>query len=105
MSKDTGYGVTLDVNGRVLIGEPTEANTPIVGVLILAEFKLDADVVDIMTHGEIVDLGGTAGSVYYVRHDDGTLTTNSDPAGDGSIATTKVGWSVEADRLIVRMGT
>lgn len=96
--------MSLDANGRVLIGVPGTANTGIVGVLSLAEWKDEADVVDVMTHGEVVEIGGTAGSAYYVRHDDGTITTNPDPAGDGTVSTTRIGTTVEGDRLIVRMG-
>lgn len=57
------------------------------------------DPVDIMTSGEIVDLDVAvfvAGTVFYT-YADGTI---------GSLATagTKIGWTVEAGRLIVRLG-
>lgn len=97
---ETAFGVSLNASGHVVIGGG--GNTDIVGVMILTKLANAGDVVDLMTDGEIVELAGTAGSIYYTRHDTGALTTNSDPAGDGSIATTRVGHSVEADRLVVR---
>lgn len=56
------------------------------------------DVVDIMTHGEIVDLNTTAfpaGSAVYA-HADGSVDVVS-------TAGTKIGWTVEAGRLVVRL--
>lgn len=98
---EVGYGVSLNASGHVLLGGG--GNTDIAGVLVVTEAFTAGTVIDVMTDGELVEFGGTAGTIYYTRHDTGALTTNSDPAGDGSIATTRVGHTVEADRLIVRV--
>lgn len=98
----TPVGVGLDANGRVV---PGAGNTGIVGVLVIdgqvnsqgtrTNNKFAGDVVDVMTAGEIVDCTGlTAGTEYFAAAAAGALgTTNTD---------TKVGHTVEAQRLVVR---
>lgn len=57
------------------------------------------NIVDVMTHGEIVGVTGlVAGQTYYAAAD-GTLTATAPAAGT---AGWKVGHTVEADRLVVR---
>lgn len=60
------------------------------------------NVVDIMTHGEIVGcVGLAAGTTYYASATDGSLTaTAPTPAGTNGVV---IGHTVEADRLIVRV--
>lgn len=59
------------------------------------------NVVDIMTQGEITgDMGLDAGTAYYAAAD-GTLTATAPAAGVGGWY---VGFTVEAERLIVRFG-
>lgn len=91
------FGVGIDANGRAVIGT---GNTGFAGVMILADAKLAGDVVDIMTNGEIVEAGLTAGSSYRALAADGTLATG----GTAAAGDRDVGFTVEADRLIVRMG-
>jgi hypothetical protein len=85
--------VTLNGSGRVI---KTTAGTECCGVICLSSLNHAAgDVVDVMTDGEIVDMTGlAAGTRYY--------------AGVGVLGTTntnvKIGWTVEAWRLIVRLG-
>lgn len=102
--------VSLDANGRVVVGTAGQSgfagvlvkNVPIVpaGRFSAAQTVNNwmggraGDVVDIMTQGQIVDVAGlAAGSAIY-----------ADAAGDlTTIATgnTKVGYTVEAGRLVV----
>lgn len=90
--------VSLDANGRMVIG--TAGNTGGIGVFVAHKAVGVGEVVDIMTHGEIVDVAGlTAGTVYYANAD-GTFTNVAPAAGVNAV---RVGWTVEADRLIVRV--
>lgn len=106
-------GVSLDTNGRVVVG--TAGHSGFAGVLVKnVPFTPNlgniagsvnagvpiggkaGEVVDIMTHGEIaVDATlFTAGTRYFAKSD-GTLSTTS---SDGAY----VGLTVEASRLVVR---
>lgn len=49
------WAVGLDANGRVVKG-----GTPIVGVMVLTKNKSIGDIVDVMTNGEMVEVGGGA---------------------------------------------
>lgn len=85
--------VGLNASGRVVKGS---GNTGVIGVLVLTKAKNVGDIVDIMQDGEIVDITGlTAGTRYYGAADGTVGTTNTNVA---------LGWTVEADRLVVRMG-
>ncbi len=89
-------GVGLDVNGRVVVGA---GNTGLVGLLVLTQDKKAGDIVDVMTHGEMVEMTGlTAGTVITAADATGVLATTAPGAGR-----TRVGWTVEATRLIVRI--
>lgn len=93
---ETVFGVGLDGNGRVV---RASGNTGIVGVLVLTQSKNAGDIVDVMTNGEITDAGLAAGTVYWATDADGTV------GATGGAGTTRVGHTVEADRLVVRMGS
>jgi len=101
--------VSLNSSGRVVTG--TAGQSGMVGVVVKNAARTPAgvpnpnapigamagDVVDIMTSGEIVDLDTTAfpaGSAIYADAAGVLSTTNTG---------TKVGWTVEAGRLIVRV--
>lgn len=101
--------VSLNSSGRVVTG--TAGQSGMVGVLVKNAARtpdgtpnpnapigaMAGDVVDIMTDGEIVDLDTTAfpaGSAIYAAANGVLSTTNTG---------TKVGWTVEAGRLIVRI--
>lgn len=97
------FAVGLNTSGKVVLGA---GNAGVVGVLILTEQKFAGDVVDIMTHGEIVDLansdldtGSVAAGVKYFGEaaTTGRLTATA-------TANYAVGWTVEATRLVVRIG-
>lgn len=115
-------GVSLDANGRVVIGGP--ANSGLTGLLVknmpqqaiagsvvlqgvTSPGAMAGDVVDVMTYGEIVDLAGLlAGTTYYADGVTGALVAAA--AGGGApaglaVGSKKVGWTVEATRLVVRV--
>lgn len=94
---ETPIGVGLDVNGRVVPGAGT---TGVVGVLIKTSDAVAGDIVDVMTDGEIVEAGLVAGTTYYAADADGAISTTG-PATGANL--TKVGHTVEADRLVVRV--
>lgn len=111
--------VSLNASGQVAVG--TAGQSGLVGILVknaargpVTQFQTDpslgivnpyapigcqaGDVVDIMTSGEIVDLDPAvfvAGTLFY-SHADGTITASATSG-------TKIGWTVEAGRLIVRV--
>jgi len=87
--------VGLNASGRVVT--PTDSTCGIVGVLCCPYDKAAGDVVDIMTAGELTEFGGAAGTVYTANTTTGVI---SDAAA--SATQTPVGFTVEADRLIVR---
>jgi hypothetical protein len=78
-----GIAVGIDGNGRVVL---TAGTSGVAGVLCTTRDMKAGDVVDVMTSGEIVEwAGAVAGAVV-------------------TLLTVKVGWTVEATRLIVRLG-
>lgn len=87
-------GVGLDAQGRVVAGA---GNTGIRGVLCLHSNKKAGDIVDVMTAGELVEAGGTAGTSYTANTTTGAITNAA--ASASQIA---IGITVEADRLVVR---
>lgn len=85
-------GVGLNGNGRVVKGA---GSTGVLGVLVVDSAKVAGDVVDVMTAGEVVDVTGlNAGTVYFAAAGGAVGTTGTD---------TRVGHTVEADRLVVRL--
>lgn len=86
-------GVSLNASGKLIKG--TAGQSGFVGVVCLTKQRFANDVVDVMQDGEIVELTGlAAGTAYYMpATGDGVNTTNTNP---------KVGWTVEATRMIVR---
>jgi hypothetical protein len=52
---NVAWAVGIDGNGRVVKG-----TDPIRGILVLTKTKSIGDIVDVMTHGEIVEVGGGA---------------------------------------------
>jgi hypothetical protein len=88
--------VTLDGNGRVV--KVAAADTA-KAVLVIDQTMAAGDVVDCMTAGEIVEVGLAAGTDYYSKTD-ATLETAAPAAGANKV---RVGHTVEADRLVVRV--
>lgn len=94
------YGVGLDSSGRVVLGA---GNTGVIGVMIAHGAKNAGDFVDVMTDGEIVDLVSlTAGTVYFANGSTGALETTAPATG---VNKTRIGATVEATRMIVRVDT
>lgn len=89
---DLVLGVGLNAQGAAVLKAPS--NSGFVGVTIVDRTKRRAgQIIDIMSHGEIVEVAGlAAGTKYYLQ-------------GSGLLGTTRtanyVGYTVEADRLVV----
>lgn len=94
-SLGTVLGVSLNANGRIVIG--TGGGSGLMGVLVLTEPKAAGEAVDVMTSGEIVEFtlsdgtAATAGTAY------GSQADGDMAAGAG------VGVTAEATRLVVRV--
>lgn len=87
-------GVGINSSGRVVLGA---GQTGVVGVIVSPYDKAAGDIIDVMTNGELVEFGGAAGTVY-------TADTTTGAVATAAASATKkvVGYTVEADRLIVR---
>lgn len=88
-------GVGINSSGRVVAGA---GQTGIVGVIVSPYDKAAGDIIDNMTNGELVEFGGVAGTVYSANTTTGAITS-----GAASATQKVVGFTVEADRLIVRI--
>lgn len=86
--------VGINSSGRVVVGAGA---TGIVGVICSPYDKAAGDIIDVMTNGELVEFGGAAGTMYTANTTTGVITS-----GAASATQFKVGFTVEADRLIVR---
>jgi hypothetical protein len=86
--------VGLNSSGRVVVGA---GQTGIVGVVCSPYDKAAGDIIDVMTNGELVEFGGAAGTAYTANTTTGVISTTA-----ASATQIKVGFTVEADRLIVR---
>lgn len=92
------YAVGLNSSGQVVLGAGT---TGIRGILIAHGAKSAGDIVDVMTHGDIVEFAetsgtaATAGSSYGGMNATGVVTKTTPDAA--------LGFTVEADRLVVRV--
>jgi len=87
-------GVGINGTGKVVVGGGV---TGVIGVICLPLSKNAGDIVDVMTDGEIVQAGLVAGTLYTANSTTGAITSAAPSATQ-----TPVGWTVEADRLIVR---
>jgi len=93
-NQEVALGVGIDEDGHVVIGS---GETGIVGVLVLTgPTKNAGHVVDVMTDGEIVEFDGDPGTVYYADNTTGEISSTSEGG-------TRVGHTVEGERLVVRM--
>jgi hypothetical protein len=87
-------GVGLNTSGRVVIGA---GNTGIIGVICVTKDMKAGDIVDVMKFGEVVEMTSTtAGTVYTANTTTGVLSNAA-----ASATQTPIGYTVEADRLIV----
>lgn len=101
---ETPIGVGLDVNGRVVAGA---GQSGIVGILCrppanpstpLLPYKAGLPV-DVLTNGELVEFAGAAGTRYTANTTTGVISSAA-----ASATQIPVGWTVEATRLVVRVG-
>lgn len=100
-SSDVGvmYAVGLNSSGLVVKGAGA---TGVIGVLVVDGPKAASDPVDVMTDGEIADFtlangsAAAAGTRYFGVAADGTFSTTN--------TGTRLGWTVEASRFVVRVG-
>lgn len=88
--------VSLNASGKVIKG--TAGQSGFIGVLCLTKKRFAGDIVDVMQLGDIVELTGTvAGQKYYGVADGSGISTTV-------VKDLYVGFTVEADRLVVRCG-
>lgn len=93
------WAVGLDVSGRVVKGAGV---TGIVGVICPTRAMVAGEAIDVMTDGEIADFtlqngsAAAAATRYFGVAADGTWNTTN--------TGTRLGWTVEATRLVVRVG-
>jgi hypothetical protein len=92
------FAVGLNAAGQVVKGA---GNSGVKGVLVLTKVVRAGKVVDVMTDGEIVEMdvnhaGITAGTSYYGSAAGALTTVNTDKP---------IGHTVEATRLVVRVGS
>lgn len=85
-------GVKFNAGGSVVAAT---GSTDTIGVVCLPGTIAAGYPVGVLTRGEIVEFGGSAGSTYYSPAG-GTLTT-------ASASATRVGYTVEGSRLVVAM--
>lgn len=101
-SSDVGkiFAVALNNQGQVI--RTGISTSPVVGVICPHKPFVAGDIIDVMTAGEIVDATETAGTAFAAGaavygHADGTV---DDTAANGKL----VGFTVESDRVVVRLG-
>lgn len=93
--------VSLDGSGRVVVGAIAAGGLNAVGILCKPDAAKAGTPVDIMTSGELVEVGLVAGTMYYAATTTGALETAAPGAGVNKF---RVGTTVEASRLVVRCG-
>lgn len=100
----TGNGnpvaVSVNTSGRVVVGGGS-TTMPIVGVVCTSKAMKAGDIVDVMTHGEIVEMAATvAGGMVTAVGSTGVVSG----AAHAAVPTTSVrlGHTVEAARAIIR---
>lgn len=91
----------LTAAGKLVV--KAAGNSGFVGVTIVDRTKRRAGQInDIMSIGEIVECDGlVAGTKYYVQPD-GTIGTSKEVAGAPATPNPYVGYTIEADRLVVQ---
>jgi hypothetical protein len=97
-AKMTGnpIGVGLNSSGLVVAGAGA---TGVIGVMMVVKDMKAGDIVDVMTHGEIVALTGlTAGTIITANSTTGVLAVTA-----ASATQVAVGHTVEATRVVVNM--
>lgn len=97
---DNGIGVALTSAGKVVhCGHASDA-TGLVGILTLTRDMKAGEIVDVMTDGEMVEFDGAAGARYAVTVSTGVIVAETVPLVTTQV---RIGHTVEADRLVVRI--
>jgi hypothetical protein len=97
--------VSLNSSGRLI---KTTAITAAVGIIIATRAFAAGEMIDVMTHGEVVELdgadvqGGTALGAGVKAFGDVTAARLTGTAPGAGVNGFLVGWTVEATRLVVR---
>ena len=95
------FGVGIDANGRVVKGAGTSG---VVGVMINTKAKAVGDIVDVMTHGEIVEATLSDGTTAIAAGVPGYAVPASGLLSVTATANWRLGHTVEGTRLVVRAG-
>lgn len=94
-------GVMINTAGKVVIGATAE--TAIIGLICPVRPMAAGEIIDVMTHGEIVEASKTAGTAFAA----GDIVTVAVTGAVGATAVgagfKAVGKMVELDRMIVRV--
>lgn len=94
---ELAQAVSLNASGRVVVG--TAGQSGFVGVICMGRTMKAGEIIDVMTHGEIVEFPTVPAGSQVFANADGTFATAAPGAG---VNADKVGWTVEAGRLVVR---
>lgn len=86
-------GVGLNSSGRVVAGP---GQTGIIGVVCAPGDHLAGEPIDCMTNGELVEFAGVAGTIYFAHATTGVISSTP--------SIYRIGATVQADRLVVRLG-
>jgi hypothetical protein len=88
--------VSLNTTGKVIKG--TAGQSGFIGILCLTKKRYAGDIVDVMQYGDVVEVTGTVpGQNYYAVADGSGIAVTV-------VLGAYVGFTVEADRLVVRAG-
>lgn len=101
--------VALNTSGKVVLTNGTQTHANCVGVICPNKVMAAGEIIDVMTHGEIVEAtlsdgttGLSAGTFYRAATaNDGTIESNASMTADTNY--TQLGFTVEATRLVVRV--
>ncbi len=85
--------VGVNANGQIIKGN---GNANMLGVVIGHSPKNIGDIIDVMTHGEIVEMTGVTAGTRLYGFDDGSI--NATKTG------TPLGFTIEKERFVVRVG-
>lgn len=95
-------GVSINGAGAVVVGGAAE--TAIIGVICPHKVFAAGDIIDVMTHGEIVEASTSAGTAFTA----GAIvkvvgTTGAIAAGVAGAGERVIGRMIELDRMVVRI--
>lgn len=93
---ETAVAVSLNASGRVVFG--TAGQSGFVGVICMGRTMRAGEVIDVMTDGELVEVPTIAAGTEVFADASGALTDT-----DASGVNVRVGHTVEAGRLVVRV--